>query len=105
MLSIAELEFRKKSHYCGPRLWPVMVKGLTMSVNSLSGPIQQGIKNKMVQHVLPRSPVFIILNARPAVSFFYGSAYYVTGSRKTDQLEQILVLSNSQIYRLQCIIS
>ena len=68
-----------------------------MSVNSLSGPIQQGIKNKMVQHVLPRSPVFM--------SFFYGSAYYVTGSRKTDQLEQILVLSNSQIYRLQCIIS
>ena len=38
-----------------------------------------------------------------SVIHIYG--IYVTGSGKTDQLEQILVLSNSQIYRLQCIIS
>ena len=37
-------------------------------------------------------------------SFSHASTH-VTGSGKTDQLEQILVLSNSQIYRLQCIIS
>ncbi len=37
--------------------------------------------------------------------FYNDVLIIVTGSGKTDQLEQILVLSNSQIYRLQRIIS
>ena len=43
-----------------------------------------------------------------AESEYYGSVQdiiYVTGSGKKAILEQILVLSNGQIYGLQCIIS